>query len=104
MMNAKITTVLLSLAILIGACTYPSRTIEQGGNLQGGIYFEGAPAGARVIVDGADAGEAAGFDGSNAILTVVSGTHNVVVMSAGRAIYDQQIYVGSGSRLAIGVQ
>lgn len=89
---------------IINACTYPSRTIEQGGTLLTGIYFEGAPAGARLVLDGADAGEAAAFDGSAAILAVSPGTHNVVVTAGDREIYNEQVYVGSGSRVSIGVQ
>jgi hypothetical protein len=95
---------LFGLISVMGACTYPSRTIEQGGNMVTGIYFEGAPAGARLMLDGADAGEAAAFDGSAAILAVSPGTHNVVVTAGGREIYNEQVYVGSGSRVSIRVQ
>lgn len=94
----------LGLILSVSACTYPSRTIEQGGNMQGGIYFEGAPVGARVMLDGADAGDVAAFDGSAAILSVSPGTHHVVITMGASTIYDHQVYVGSGSRVSIAIQ
>jgi hypothetical protein len=94
----------IGLILAVAACTYPSGSIQQGGNMQGGLYFEGAPVGARVMVDGADAGEVTVYDGTEAILAVEPGTHRVVVTTGGSTIYDEQVFVGSGSRVQIGIR
>ena len=94
----------IGLVLAVTACAYPSGSIQQGGNVQGGLYFEGAPIGARVMLDGADAGEVAAFDGNAAILAVAPGMHNVVVTAGGSTIYDEQVFVGSGSRVQIGIR
>jgi hypothetical protein len=85
------------------APNYPERTVLQGGGDKGSLYFTGAPLGARVIVDGADAGEAAVYDGTRAVLEVTAGPHRVIVGTAGAALYDQQVYVGNNARMAIEV-
>ncbi len=87
----------------LAACAYPVSTVEQGGVLTA-LYFPNASAEARVILNGVDAGNAAAFDGRRSVLTVEPGKHRVVIMTGSTVIYDNQIYVGSGSRLAIEVR
>ena len=90
-------------AVLLNACAYPVSSIDQGGATTG-IYFPGVPEGARAHVDGIDAGEAILFDGHKAILTISSGNHRVVVSNGEITLYDKNIYVGAGARLAIKVR
>lgn len=108
MMKFAICFLILGFILSVSACKYqyssPSGIIEQGGTMLTSIYFEGAPVGARLMLDGADAGEVAAFDGSAAILAVAPGTHHIVVTMGGGIIYDQQVYVGSGSRVSVGIQ
>ena len=84
------------------ACAYPVSTADQGA-ASAGIYFPNAPLTARVFVDGADAGEAATFDGKKTLLVMAPGRHHLVVRQASTPIYDKPIYVGSGAHIAIKV-
>lgn len=97
---------LLLVTALSGAlvsCAYPVTTIEQGG-VSAGLYFPNSPVGARVLIDGADAGEAASYDGRKAVLRVEPGKHHVVVSAGSSTFYDRNVYVGGDSRLAIEVR
>jgi hypothetical protein len=89
-------------AASLGACAYPVATVEQG-NVSTSLYFPDAPVGAHVMIDGADAGEAILFDGRKTVLTVTPGKHHVVIPGGAAPLYDQSVYVGAGSRLAIKV-
>jgi hypothetical protein len=102
MWRAKCCVASFAALALIG-CAYPQSTVTQGGGEKGSLYFTRAPLGARVIVDGADAGEASAFDGRVAVLEVTSGPHRVIVRSGAAAVYDKQVYVGSNARVAIEV-
>jgi len=89
-------------AALIAGCAYPSSTVTQGGN-NASLYFPGAAAGVRVILDGRDSGDAGLFDGKKNVLGVNPGTHRVALTRGGATVYDQQVYVGADSRMAIEV-
>jgi hypothetical protein len=91
------------LTLLLTGCTYPTQTIEQG-TASGHLSFTGAPAGTRIAVDGNDVGAAEYFDGAKHVLDVTPGTHRVVARTGGQVIYDNQVYVGSDSKLSIRVQ
>jgi len=73
----------------------------QGGN-DGSLYFPGAQAGVRVVLDGSDAGEAAAYDGKRALLKVKPGTHRVVLLDGSRSVFDKQVFVGADARLPVG--
>lgn len=88
-------------AALLAGCAYPVTTTEQGGPAAG-LYFPKVPAGAHAVIDGADAGEAAYFDGHK-LLTVSPGPHRVVVQAGPAKLYDQTVYVGDAARVAIKV-
>lgn len=92
----------LGLALLLGlsGCAYPIATTDQGA-VSAGLYFPGARPGAIVSVDGAPAGVAARFDGRKTLLTVSPGPHRVRIQMGDAILYDQSVFVGAGSRMAI---
>lgn len=90
------------LALLISACAYPSSLTVQGGK-ETALYFDHAPAEARVFVDGQDAGQAAQFDGKEAVLAVTSGRHLVKLQVGSAVIYEKDLYLGDGVVLKIDV-
>lgn len=92
----------LALMAALGACAYPVSTTDQGAAASG-LYFPGAPAGARVLVDGADAGETSLYDGRKLVLTLPAGQHRIVVQQGSTRLYDKPVYLGTGSRIAIKV-
>jgi hypothetical protein len=85
--------------LLVG-CAYPVQQTEQGAPA-GLLFFPGAAADARVLIDGTDAGAASQYDGTRQYLSVAPGTHQVAVSSGGRMVLNKKYYVGSGSRVAI---
>lgn len=87
-------------ACLLSACAYPVQRTEQGA-AAGLLFFPGASADARVLVDGSDAGAASQYDGTKQYLSVPPGTHQIAVSSGGRVVLDKKYYVGSGSRVAV---
>jgi hypothetical protein len=87
---------------LTAACAYPVSTVDQGGGATG-LYFPNASISAEASVDGAAIGPVARYDGRKAILTLAPGTHHVTVRDASGQVYDKDVYVGAGARLAIKV-
>lgn len=85
------------------APSYPASTVSQG-TRDSIIWVSGAPAGARVVVDGVDAGEAARFDGRVATLTVPPGRHSVEIISGGTLVYSQTLMLASGTRVEVKVR
>ncbi|AYG95389.1 hypothetical protein D8I30_09530 [Brevundimonas naejangsanensis] len=102
-MRALIFAAVIGLSVAGCATAYPTSTVSQG-TPDGRLWFSGAPAGARVVIDGVDAGEAAAFDGRAAILEVTPGRHVVEVVAAGTPIHSQTVMVGAGSRIQIKVR
>jgi hypothetical protein len=102
-MRFKAVLAITALAVVLASCAYPVATVEQG-VAHSSLYFVGAPVDARVLIDGADAGAAGVYDGRKSVLRVEPGKHHVVVSSPAGNLYDQQIYVGEDSRLAIEVR
>jgi len=84
------------------ACAYPVSTVEQGGQVSG-VYFPDAPKDLMVSVDGGEHIVAIGFDGNKSILKLKPGRHRIVLHRAsGEIIYNQEIYIGDGARIAVG--
>lgn len=102
-MKRLICAAVLGLSAAACAPSYPASTVSQGAQ-DGRLWFSGAPAGARVLIDGVDAGEAALFDGRKAILEVAPGRHVVEVVAAGTPIHAETVMVGAGSRTQIKVR
>jgi hypothetical protein len=91
---------LLGAACFLAGCAYPVTKTEQGA-AAGMLFFPGASADARVVVDGADAGPAGQYDGTKQYLSVEPGTHQIALSSGGQTILNKKYYVGSGSRVAV---
>lgn len=89
----------IGLLALLAGCAYPQSRTDQGTEA-GYLYFPGAPADARVLVDGSDAGAAGAFDGKQ-VLSVPQGTHRVELVAAGRSLLNKRYYVNAGARVAV---
>ena len=88
----------LSLAVvvcvgLLVSCSMPTGTTVSK-NENPGLLVAGAPAGAVLIVDGIDMGQARQYAGNTA-LPVVPGRHVVEVRSGNVVIYREEVYVGA---------
>ena len=89
-----------SLFALAGCVQYP--TERQGTvDLRPQISFRFDPvdarmSGARVLVDGLDAGRLEEFTDGKGALRVLSGTHTVRVISTSNVLLDERFYVGDG--------
>ena len=92
----------LMLALMISACAYPSSSVTQGGKVTA-LYFDHAPVGAQVFVDGADAGLAEQFNGLEATLAVTPGRHIVELRMDGAEIFRTDLFLGDGAVLRVDV-
>lgn len=90
----------VSLAFALYGCAYPVSTVSQG-SAPTGLFVSGAPAEATLVVDGVLVGLATAFDGKKAMLPVQPGKRHVVVRSSVGVLFDKDIYVGAGSKVAV---
>lgn len=82
-------------------CAYPVTTVDQG-SAPTVLFVPYAPADAILVVDGVSYGPASAFNGKKtAVLAVAPGKHRVVVSSGPGNLYDKNIYVGAGSKVAV---
>lgn len=81
--------------VLAVACAYPESRVETGDEMAA-IMVIGAPEGARLIVDGIDAGPANEFS-KDKRLSVLPGRHVVRLAVDGRSIAEREVHVGAGS-------
>jgi hypothetical protein len=88
------------LALLLASCAYPTSTVQQG-SMPGELFFPAAQAGARVEVDGVDAGLASAYNGVQT-LAVAPGPHRVIVRQQNRIIIDRAVYIDAGAKVAVG--
>lgn len=65
------------------------------------ISVAGAPIGARLLVNDVDVGAAADFDGSQQILRLESGMHNIAVMLDNRIVHQEEVFLGNDTRRVI---
>jgi len=92
--------VALPLALALAGCAYPVSTVQQG-STPAVLFVPTAPLDAVLVVDGVAVGQAASFDGKRTVLPVQPGKHHVVVRGASSVLFDQDIYVGAGSKVAV---
>lgn len=86
---------LVLLSVLLSACAMPSTTVRTS-DTRPSLAFDGAPAGAKVYVDGILAGEAERYDGQPGVLVVEPGTHVVSVRGPdGTVLYEGKVFVES---------
>jgi hypothetical protein len=92
---------LVTLAVIsvLSACASPHSSVDQGA-ANGLLTFPGAPADARVSLDGQDAGPANAYAGDHA-LSVKPGTHRVVVTTGGGTLLDKKYYVDAGAKVVV---
>lgn len=90
------------LALMISACAYPASSVTQGGKVTA-LYFDHAPVGAQVFVDGVDAGSAELFDGLEATLAVTPGRHVVELRIGGSEVFRKDLFLGDGAVLKVDV-
>lgn len=82
-------------AVLLSACATPSNTVRTT-DTRPGLAFDGAPAGAKVYVDGILVGEAEQYDGQPGVLIVEPGTHQVSVKGLdGTVLFERKIFLES---------
>ena len=85
---------LLALALTLCSCAMPStvvRTVDDRPTLA----FKGAPENAVLIIDGIDMGPAAEYNGDPKVLTVESGTHNILVKVGNEVIFEKRVFLES---------
>jgi uncharacterized lipoprotein YajG len=89
-----ITALVLAATFALGGCSMPStvvRTVDDRPTLA----FKGAPREAILFVDGINMGSAAQYDGDPKVLTVETGTHNVIVKVGQEDIFEKRVFVES---------
>ena len=105
-MKKVVAAVMLSAAVMCGltACTQMPTERQNVTNLRPQLSFKfenEALASARVLVDGLDMGVIGSYRDGQAALQVLSGMHNVRVVSGGTTLVDEKIYAGDGVNRAI---
>jgi len=78
----------------LGGCSMPStvvRTVDDRPTLA----FKGAPKEATLFVDGINMGSASQYDGDPKVLTVETGTHNVLVKIGQEDVFEKRVFVES---------
>lgn len=94
--------VVLIAASVVG-CAYPTTMVNTVDD-RPRITIEGAPAKAQLYVDNLLMGEVGTFSGRrNKALALEAGTHQIEVVSEGRTIHSQRVFLGEGTYKAIHV-
>lgn len=92
----------LVVALLCGALTsgcvqnYPSREVSQGA-APASLVVTNAPQGARILIDGREAG----IVGQTPSIPVSAGRHEVTIESAGQRLHSQAVFVSAGARVEV---
>ena len=103
-MLSRFLSLLLAGAVLAGCATaYPASSVQQGSE-DGVIVLTGAHAGAHLLADGVDKGEAAAFDGAKGALHLAPGPHRIRIIDGSNTVLDEPVYVGAGSRIELKVR
>lgn len=85
----------LTVTVLLAACTMPETTVQSGSS-RPGLIVTGAPAGSMLFVDGLAMGPATEFDGNPKVLAVLEGVHKVEVRSGTSVVYSEKAFVNAG--------
>ena len=99
-MNRKMLAAALLGAIVTSGCVqnYATREVAQGA-APASLMVLNAPAGARVLVDGREAG----IVGQASDIPLAVGRHQVVIEAADRVLHTQAVYVSAGARVEVRV-
>jgi hypothetical protein len=92
----------LLLCSLLCACDLPHSTVRTGAPAPA-LIVTGAPANSLLYVDGVQMGAATTFNGKPYTISVLEGVHMVDVRVAGKVIYSEKVFVGSGETHAVNV-
>jgi hypothetical protein len=83
----------LVVLILVSACSGPISAVRVPDN-RPAIAIQGAAADAILYVDGLSMGAAQQFDGRTQVLVLEPGPHKVEVISRGKRLLSEQIFLG----------
>ncbi|MDZ8118481.1 hypothetical protein [Pontiella agarivorans] len=87
-------TATLLTAGLFSGCAYPEKAKVEQKDARPTLGIAGAPAGAKLFVDGLDMGPAARFNGKAGVLLVESGKHQIEVRSpSGAVLYTEEVFL-----------
>ena len=87
---------------LLVACDLPHSTVRTGAPAPA-LIVTGAPANSLLYVDGVQMGTATTFNGKPYTVSVLEGVHVVEVRLAGKVIYTEKTFVGSGETHTVNV-
>ncbi len=88
---------IIALALLFAlsaGCSMPSSTVRSV-DARPALSIKGAPASARLFIDGLDMGAANTYNGDPQVLILAPGTHKVSILDGGKVLYEQSIFVES---------
>jgi hypothetical protein len=85
----------LGLVATLSACAMPE-TIVKAGMEKAHLVVKGAPGDAVLLIDGLAMGLAVRYDGNPATLILEEGLHQLDIQRAGKPIYSEKTFVGSG--------
>lgn len=95
-------TVIFLLAVAVAGCVYPTSKVNTVDD-RPTLSVDGAPSGSVLVVDGIVVGPAAEFASGKQAVRLQSGTHVIRVESAGRAIFEEKVFLSSGISKSINV-
>lgn len=81
--------------VLVSACSYPTTEVRITDN-RPALAIQGASADALLYVDGLAMGLAQQFDGRSQVLLLEPGTHKIEVISQGKVVLTEKVFLGGG--------
>ena len=95
-------TPLVLITICVAGCAYPTSMVNTVDD-RPRITIEGAPDDAQLYVDNLLMGEVGTYSDRNGSLVLQAGTHQIEVISGGRTIHSERVFLGQGTYKAIHV-